>query len=244
MAVSTQNSAYTSCLFPVMPHINLSSGSGSFWRKSTQVMPRRNTGNLGNLDTPDKITGMTGQFLFTNSRIYASSSICCHGPIPDGPRNTAAVSILSICVSNSRCQGMPGGSSHSSSQGRRPFSCNCNPISFTADLSSELWHRKTWNLSSIGLFSTDHCPSFWRCIKGTLLFTSCEDGGLYLRVNEVWTWSMLAFRFLVVSAATRPIRKTKGDGDAGLSGDTRVYCTSYSGSVKLLVRAHIDSVYF
>ena len=63
--------------------------------------------------------------------------------MPAGPRHTAALPMRWICRSRSSCQACPGGSSHSSSQGRMPRAFRPSPSRFTAALSAELWQRKT-----------------------------------------------------------------------------------------------------
>ena len=47
--------------FPVIPQISCFIGSGSCLRKSTQVIPLRNTGSFGSSGASDNNTGITGQ---------------------------------------------------------------------------------------------------------------------------------------------------------------------------------------
>src|SRR6185369_12048568 len=65
-----------------------------------------------------------------------------------------ALRIWPICFSSSGCQGCPGGSSHSSSQGRTPRPRSARAIAFTAGLSALLWQRKTSKRPSARLVSS------------------------------------------------------------------------------------------
>ena len=120
---------------PVIPRISRCVGSGSFSRKSTQVLFERKRGSSGSLGAFSKSMGITGTPRLANCLKYASISSRCQGPIPSTPTKTAAEPIDSICSSSSFCHGKPGRSSHSSSHGRRPSFFSFSAICLTAGLS-------------------------------------------------------------------------------------------------------------